>query len=746
MAGSGLRLGDDLFVCHSPERVFSGRIFEDLRKYPKLIGGLDDPSSKRAAEFYEAVLDFDERPDLARGNGVWDLGSVEAAELAKLAETTYRDVNIALANTFAMYADSIGVDVFGVIEASNSQPFSHVHQPGIAVGGHCIPVYPRFYLSGDPSASLVAVARDVNETMPGYAVSVLSSMLESIAGRSQGRRSRSSVRRTAVASRRPRSPASSHSFVGSPRSVRSSVSTTRCTPTTSCVHWGSSRSISASDAMRRSCRPTTRSTGRSDRSTCRERRPSSTVVVCCRRASSRRRAFQCGYSVVSEAELTGHTTDVFDRVPSRWIDLSLTWLERGYAVFLLAALTQGPVLSLWWRTTQAGQASGDFAIASTYTAIQIPAVFLLGRRFDRVHLPMGVVVPFALLVGWLVASTFWSTLRIDTAVAATSLAVTTIVGLYLAVSFEVRTLIAIVLVAMQPGLIASEWALQREWPEAYELISRDWAGIYYNRNSLGPPAVIGMIAAAVLIWLLVRTRPRAWPVGVVVLVAVFAFDFRLQKGGGSATAWAVVAVFAIVFVGWSLIAFWRRREGLPLTRAFGWAYVIGLFSIAVVGLVLRNVISSILGRPAGFDGRVEYWRVSWDGVEIHPLRGWGWLAAWRTPSFRTMLPVELANELWSHSAFLDVLLGGGLVAGVLLVIGLSRGLVNAALFASSDALVGAWPLAIATAILAASTQESFIIGNHFYWALLVAACVVPLGQPLSATRETEPHDPEGERA
>ena len=107
--------------------------------------------------------------------------------------------------------------------------------------------------------------------------------------------------------------------------------------------------------------------------------------------------------------------------------------------------------------------------------------------------------------------------------------------------------------------------------------------------------------------------------------------------------WVVVAVFAIVFVGWSLIAFWRRREGLPLTRAFGWAYVIGLFSIAVVGLVLRNVISSILGRPAGFDGRVEYWRVSWDGVEIHPLRGWGWLAAWRTPSFRTMLPVELAN-------------------------------------------------------------------------------------------------------
>ena len=424
--------------------------------------------------------------------------------------------------------------------------------------------------------------------------------------------------------------------------------------------------------------------------------------------------------------------------------MCLRWLERGYVVLLLAALTQGPVLSLWFRHTQVGQSSADLAIAAAYNAIQLPAVMLLGRRLDRVHLPMHVVVPLALLVGWLVVSTFWSTLRIDTAIASTSLAITTLVGLYLAVSFEVRTLVAIVLVAMQPGLIASEWALQREWPEAYELISRDWAGIYYNRNSLGPPAVIGMISAAVLIWLLVRTRPRRWPVGVVILVAVFAFDFRLQRGGGSATSWAVVAVFAIVFVGWSILALWRRRNGLSLSSAYGWAYVLGLFTIAVPGLLFRNVISKILGRPAGFDGRVEYWRVSWDGVEIHPFRGWGWLAAWRTPSFRTMLPPELATEIWSHNAFLDVLLGGGLVAGVFLVIGLSRGLVNAALFAPNDGVVGAWPLAVATAILAASTQESFIIGNHFYWALLVAACVVPLGLVQSATRETGPHHTEGE--
>jgi UDP-N-acetyl-D-mannosaminuronic acid dehydrogenase len=82
------------------------------------------------------------------------MGSAEAAELTKLAETTYRDVNIALANEFARFADRTGIDLDRVIAAANSQPFSHIHRPGVAVGGHCIPVYPRFYLDADPGARL----------------------------------------------------------------------------------------------------------------------------------------------------------------------------------------------------------------------------------------------------------------------------------------------------------------------------------------------------------------------------------------------------------------------------------------------------------------------------------------------------------------------------------------------------------------------------------------------------------------
>ena len=167
---SGLICGSDFFLSYSPERVYSGRIFSDLRRYPKLVGGIDAESSKKAADFYKSVLDFDERNDLEKPNGVWDLGSCEASEMAKLVETTYRNVNIALANEFALHAEDLGIDIGPIIEASNSQPFSHVHNPGVAVGGHCIPVYPKFYLSTDSRATLPSSSIAVNESMPKRAV------------------------------------------------------------------------------------------------------------------------------------------------------------------------------------------------------------------------------------------------------------------------------------------------------------------------------------------------------------------------------------------------------------------------------------------------------------------------------------------------------------------------------------------------------------------------------------------------
>ena len=181
--GSGLKAGTDFHLAFSPERVFTGRVFLDLRRYPKLVGGLTEACGKAAEGFYAAVLDFDHRDDLPRPNGVWNLGSPEASEMAKLAETTYRDVNIGLANQFALFAQQHDIDVYAVIDACNSQPFSHIHRPGIAVGGHCIPIYPRMYLWNDPSATVVRAAREANAEMPVHSVARLEEQFGPVKGK-----------------------------------------------------------------------------------------------------------------------------------------------------------------------------------------------------------------------------------------------------------------------------------------------------------------------------------------------------------------------------------------------------------------------------------------------------------------------------------------------------------------------------------------------------------------------------------
>ena len=172
-AQSNLRAGVDFDVVFSPERVSTGRVFRDLDTYPKLVGGLHPEGERRGVALYEEFITAEVR----------SMGSAEAAELTKLAETTYRDLNIAFANELAVYADRLALDVNDVIEAANSQPYSHIHRPGVAVGGHCIPVYPHFLLAGDPASRLPRVAREVNETMPAYAVGMLAKRLGSLEGR-----------------------------------------------------------------------------------------------------------------------------------------------------------------------------------------------------------------------------------------------------------------------------------------------------------------------------------------------------------------------------------------------------------------------------------------------------------------------------------------------------------------------------------------------------------------------------------
>jgi len=173
-AGSGRTLDEDLFLAFSPERVLVGRVFADLKRYPKIVGGTSDESTRRAVEFYRSVLD--------EGTDVWAVANAETAEMTKLAETTYRDVNIAYANELARYAARRGIDVTEVIGASNSQPYSHIHQPGVGVGGHCIPVYPHFLFNGEPDLLIPPIARRINESMGRFAVDTVEDRIGSLDG------------------------------------------------------------------------------------------------------------------------------------------------------------------------------------------------------------------------------------------------------------------------------------------------------------------------------------------------------------------------------------------------------------------------------------------------------------------------------------------------------------------------------------------------------------------------------------
>jgi nucleotide sugar dehydrogenase len=171
-AASGLTADDDFFVAFSPERLYSGAALRNLATYPKLVGGIGPASTARAATFYDAVLDTE----------VVAMSSAEAAEFSKLADTTYRDVNIALANEFARYAERVGVDIHEVIAAANSQPYSHIHQPGLGVGGHCIPVYPHFLLSRAPELEMVELARRTNDAQIGVAIRAIQQELGGLEG------------------------------------------------------------------------------------------------------------------------------------------------------------------------------------------------------------------------------------------------------------------------------------------------------------------------------------------------------------------------------------------------------------------------------------------------------------------------------------------------------------------------------------------------------------------------------------
>jgi UDP-N-acetyl-D-mannosaminuronic acid dehydrogenase len=167
LATSGLVPGRDMHLAHCPERVLPGRILIELEQNDRLAGGLTPACAEAAADLYRAFV-----------KGAIMRTDASTAEMVKVMENTFRDVNVALANEFALIAERIGVDVWEAIRLANHHPRVSVLRPGPGVGGHCIAVDPWFLVDAAPEETrLIRTARTVNDAMPEHVVDRLAALV-----------------------------------------------------------------------------------------------------------------------------------------------------------------------------------------------------------------------------------------------------------------------------------------------------------------------------------------------------------------------------------------------------------------------------------------------------------------------------------------------------------------------------------------------------------------------------------------
>ena len=162
---SQLRVTKDFNMIYNPERIYEGRAVADIEEnYPAILSAVGPKSKEIAYTIYSHIFK----------KGVLLLDSIRTAEAEKLFEGVYRDVNIALANEMAKFCEAAGIDFWQARDAANSQPYCHIHKPGIGVGGACIPVYPQFVLDVAKKINVLCevtnISRSINDSMPAYCV------------------------------------------------------------------------------------------------------------------------------------------------------------------------------------------------------------------------------------------------------------------------------------------------------------------------------------------------------------------------------------------------------------------------------------------------------------------------------------------------------------------------------------------------------------------------------------------------
>ena len=399
------------------------------------------------------------------------------------------------------------------------------------------------------------------------------------------------------------------------------------------------------------------------------------------------------------------------------------WLEIAYGALTLLALTIGPIFTLW-RNAQLNNSALPIEAAhlSTFVVVQLPALFLLGRRANPLLLWKSAESFLVALVGWILITSAMSDFgayAIGNAVKG-ALCVTT--GLYLATSFTRHQQVIIVSLATHVGVLVSRFAIARNWPESiYE--RREWSGIYVNPNLLGPVAAVACISLLFVVAPLYRKIPRQWRFAVAVVVADIAvFDLIVLFHTKAFTS--ILSTIVVFMIGAS--AFGVNQVIARDVRKQWWRNSVAVLSGGlVVSMVVlykfNSLVNGTLLPKSALQERIFAWGFSWTGFLERPLFGWGSGVAWSNQIFRRLdLYWTVENIGHSHSAYFDVLLSGGLLAGLLfcayLVFALYR-MMNLVHPQQTDVV----RLGLIFFCLSAALFEPFLVTNYFLWPILVMA-------------------------
>ena len=414
--------------------------------------------------------------------------------------------------------------------------------------------------------------------------------------------------------------------------------------------------------------------------------------------------------------------------------------EFVYATLALFALTQGPVYRLWSDSGEYQQFIALPAIGQAYFAtfvlVQLPGCLLWFRSVTERNIQEPRMWMLVGLLAWLGVSVVWSTFARHSVSEFIALAMTTGFGLYFATRFAMRELWRIVAAAMALGLAMSLLAIQRDWQLAVDAQDEYWIGIYYNRNSLAPVAAMALLAFIGVAFTTLRRRT----IDVAVLaagVALAGVAVLVLWRAESRTSPLALGVASGALVLWLLVRLITQR----ICVARRWhnlaAPIAVTLSAVVVFVALRTVggLASVSGETATFNSRSGLWAQSWAGFLEKPWQGWGWMAARRTLDFdRVGVWWAAIDTEWSHNGYHDLLLGGGVLAGILFFGVVVFGARN--LDQIANVRVATPRFLVIGFVLAAATQESFFIGSHFLWAMLIAALFA--GSATGAGESVEP--------